>query len=106
MLRAGDFCRSDGSTFQRRKQNAPEGVPNSVTVAGFKRLGSEFCVGISSRTLVLHESFRHFKTTVTDWHNVILDCRLPICDLRRESHLGESAYQSKICNLKSAIPSS
>jgi hypothetical protein len=92
MLRACDFCRSNGSTFQRRKQNAPKGVPNGVTVAGLKRLGSEFCVGISSRALVLPESFRHFKTTVTDWHIVILDCRMPICDLRRESHLGENAY--------------
>src|SRR5438477_117149 len=47
MLRARDFCRGDGRAFQRRKQNAPDGVPNGVTVTGLKRLGGEFCIGIS-----------------------------------------------------------
>ena len=80
MLRAGDFYRGDGRAFERGKQDAPEGIPNGVTVAGFKRLGDEFCIGICGRALVFSESLRHFKTTVTDWHLLIFECRFAICD--------------------------
>jgi hypothetical protein len=75
MLRTCDFCRSDGRAFQGGKQNTAEGVPNSVTVTGFEWFGSKFCVGICGGALVLTESFRHFKTTVTDWHDLIEDRR-------------------------------
>src|SRR5438093_7546440 len=73
MLCACDFCCGDGRAFQGGKQNTPEGVPNGVTVTGFEWLGSKLCVGICGCALVLTESFRHFKTTVTDWHNLIGD---------------------------------
>ena len=68
MLRARDFCRSDGSAFQRGKQDAPERISYGVPIAGLKRLGGKFGVSISGCALVFSESFRHFKTTVTDWH--------------------------------------
>ena len=68
MLRACDFYCSDGSAFQRGKQDAPEGIPYGVPIAGLKRLGGEFGVCICGCALVFGESFRHFKTTVTDWH--------------------------------------
>src|SRR6266480_2928252 len=80
MLCACDFRGGDGRAFQRGKQNAPEGVPNGVTVTGFERLGSKFCVIICGCALVFTESLRHFKTTVTDWHNLIADCRQRIAD--------------------------
>ena len=74
MLRPGDFCGRNSRAFQRGKQDAPERISNGVPVAGFKRLGDEFCVSICGCALVFDESFRHFKTTVTDWHNSIADC--------------------------------
>src|SRR5881397_1824425 len=82
MLCACDFCCGDGPTFQGGKQNTAEGVPNGVTVTGFEWLGSKFCVGICGCALVLTESFRHFKTTVTDWHLQFsnVDFRLAIED--------------------------
>ena len=80
VLRAGDFYRGYGSAFERGKQDAPERIPNGVTVAGFKRLGDELGIGICGRALVFSESFRHFKTTVTDWHLLIFECRFAICD--------------------------
>jgi hypothetical protein len=89
VLRASDFCRSDGRAFQRGKQNTAEGVPNGVTITGFEWLGGKFCVGICGCALVLTESFRHFKTTVTDWHILIFDFRLPISDLRQVRPGGE-----------------
>jgi hypothetical protein len=61
VLRAGDFYRGNGRAFERGKQDAPEGVPNGVTVAGLKRLGGELCIGICGRALVFSESLRHFK---------------------------------------------
>jgi hypothetical protein len=39
-----------------------------VPLTGFKRLGSELGVSVSDCALVFGESFRHFKTTVTNWH--------------------------------------
>src|SRR5213593_1669112 len=82
MLCACDFCCGDGPTFQGGKQNTAEGVPNGVTVTGFEWLGSKFCVGICGCALVLTESFRHFKTTVTDWYLQFsnVDFRLAIED--------------------------
>src|SRR6266516_2478417 len=51
-----------------------------MSVTGFERLGTKFGIGICGCALVFGESFRHFKTTVTDWHILIFDfrCRLPI----------------------------
>ena len=80
VLRAGDFYRGNGRAFERGKQNAPEGVPNGVTIAGLKWLGGEFCISICGRALVFDESLRHFKTTVTDWHNLIADFGQRIAD--------------------------
>ena len=68
MLRAGDFYRGDGRAFQRGKQNTPERISDSVAITGFKGLGGKLGVGICGCALVLDEGFRHFKTTVTDWH--------------------------------------
>ena len=70
VLRAGNFYRRDCRAFKGRQQHSPEGVPNGVTVAGFERLGAELCIRICGRALVFGESFRHFKTTVTDWHRL------------------------------------
>ena len=53
VLRAGDFYRGDGRAFEGGKQHAAEGVADGVAVAGFKRLGDEFGVGICGRALVL-----------------------------------------------------
>src|SRR4030095_226821 len=75
MLRARDFCCSDGSAFQRGKQDAPEGIPHGVPITGLKWLGGEFGVSICGCALVFGESFSHLKTTVTDWHNLILERR-------------------------------
>src|SRR4029434_5799005 len=69
VLRAGDFCRCDGCAFQRGKQHTAERVPDRVTITGFKWLGSKTGVRICGCALVFSESFRHFKTTVTNWHN-------------------------------------
>src|SRR5207248_11676676 len=69
MLGARDFCCSDGSAFQRGKQDAPERISYSVPITGLKRLGGEFGVSICGCALILGESFRHLKATVTDWHN-------------------------------------
>ena len=70
VLRAVDFDRSNGGAFKRGKQNAAKRVPNGVAVTGFKRLGDELGVGFCGRTLLFGESFRHFKTTVTNWHMI------------------------------------
>ena len=75
MLGARDFCCSDGSAFQRGKQYAPERIPYGVPITGLKRLGGEFGVSICGCALVFGESFRHLKTTVTDWHNFLLERR-------------------------------
>src|SRR5262249_41042017 len=85
VLRSRDFHRGDGRAFKRGKQDAPERVSNGVTVAGLKRLGAELCISICGRTLVFCESLRHFETTVTDWHMLILDCRISIFDWMRNS---------------------
>ena len=68
MLRPRDFCGRDGRAFQRGKQDASERISDSVAIAGFEWLGNELGVSICGCVLVFDESFRHFKTTVTDWH--------------------------------------
>src|SRR6266404_2440597 len=67
-----------------------------MAVAGFKRLGDKLGVGICGCLLVFNESFRHFKTTVTDWHFLFsnIDFRLTIENRLRPE-------QSKFENLKS-----
>src|SRR5882724_12509582 len=82
MLRACDFGRGDRRAFQRGKQNTPERVSNGVPVTGFERFGSKSGIGICGCALVFGESFRHFKTTVTDWHLIFsnVDFRLAIED--------------------------
>src|SRR5215471_12331662 len=99
MLRAGNFYRSNGGAFEGRKQDAPEGVSNGVTVASLKRLGGELCIGFSGCALVFCESLWHFKTTVTDRHILISDCRLLICDLKREERVGDSLNNRKLTTL-------
>jgi hypothetical protein len=96
MLRPSDFCRGDGRAFQGGKQDTPEGIPNGVPIAGFKRLGGEFGVRICGCALVFSESFRHLKTTVTDWHLIFsnVDFRLAIEDRERTDN-------QKFENLKS-----
>ena len=71
VLRAGDFYRGNGGAFERGKQNAPERISNGVTVTGLERLGGELGVSVCGCVLVFGENFRHFKTTVTNWHNGI-----------------------------------
>src|SRR5436190_18596585 len=51
-----------------------------MTVARFKGLGDEPRVGFCGTVLVFHESFRHFKTTVMNWHNLVSDCEFRIAD--------------------------
>src|SRR5919198_5958209 len=98
MLRSCDFGSGDGRAFQRGKQDAPEGIPNGVSVTGLKRFGGEFGVSIGGCALVFSESFRHFKTTVTDWHLMFsnVDFRLAIEDLREANN-----PNSKILNRNS-----
>ena len=98
MLRASDFCCSDGSAFLRGKQDAPEGIPHGVSITGLKWLGGEFGVSIGGCALVFGESFRHFKTTVTDWHLIFsnVDFRLTIEDRERADN-----RNSKILNRNS-----
>src|SRR4029077_10099265 len=69
MLRPGDFYRCNCRAFERRKQHAPERIPDSVSVTGLKRLGCELGISVCSCVLVFDEGFRHLKTTVTNWHN-------------------------------------
>src|SRR5215217_3937652 len=102
MLRAGNFYGGDGCAFQRGKQHTSEGVPNRVTITGLKWLGDKLCVGICGCALVLCESLWHFKTTVTDWHMLVSDCRVPIYDLRRERRVGDPLTIENL-HLKSAI---
>src|SRR5437868_3366290 len=97
------YC-GDRCAFERRKQDTSEAVPNGVAVAGFERLGYELCIGICGCALIFRESLRHFKTTVTDWHILISDRRLPVCDLKRERRLGDSPYNRKSTILNLAIP--
>src|SRR5947208_15925148 len=80
MLRPRDFCGRDGRAFQRGKQDASKGISDSVAIAGFEWLGNELGVSICGCVLVFDESFRHFKTTVTDWHLLFsnVDSRLMI----------------------------
>ena len=85
MLCPGNFYRGDRCTFERGKQDASEAVPNCMTVAGFERLGCELCISICGHALVFRESFWHFETTVTDWHNLTFDCRFSIFDWMRNS---------------------
>src|SRR5436190_13423763 len=67
-----------------------------MAIAGFKRLGEKLRVGFCSSALVFDESFRHLKTTVTDWHVLFsnIDFRLTIGNRLRPE-------QSKFENLKS-----
>src|SRR5262249_52929325 len=104
-LGAGDLYRGDCRAVKGGQQHASKGVPNGVTVAGLKRLGGELCISICGRALVFCESFRHFKTTVTDWHILVSDCRLPICDLKRERRALAILLTIEIFNLKSAMAS-
>src|SRR5205814_889332 len=69
VLRAGDFYRGNGGAFERRKQHAPERISNGVPITGLKWLGGELGVSVCGCALIFAESLRHFKTTVTDWHN-------------------------------------
>ena len=71
MLRAGDLYRGNGGAFERRQQHTAERISNGVAVTGLKRLGDELGVGICGCVLVFDESFRHFKTTVTNWHMIL-----------------------------------
>ena len=75
VLRPGDLDRGDGSAFERGEQDAAQGIADGVAVAGFEGLGDELGVGFSGRALVFDERLRHFKTTVTNWHMLISDCR-------------------------------
>ncbi|MPN40192.1 hypothetical protein SDC9_187728 [bioreactor metagenome] len=40
-----DLDGGNGRAFQRGEEHAPEGVANSMTITGFKRLGDELGVG-------------------------------------------------------------
>jgi hypothetical protein len=40
-----------------------------VAVAGFKRFGDEFGVGISGGGVLFGQPLGHFKTSETHWHN-------------------------------------
>src|SRR5205085_11685824 len=71
VLRPGDFYRGDRGAFERRKEHAAERISDGVTVAGLKRFGGKLGVSVSGCVLVFSESFRHFKTTVTNWHSGI-----------------------------------
>ncbi len=42
-----------------------------MPVTGFKRLSHKLGVGLSGGVLVFDESFRHFKTSVTNWHSLL-----------------------------------
>src|ERR1044072_3438794 len=86
MLGTGDFYRSNGCAFERRQQDAPEGVSNGVAIAGLKRLSGEFSVSICRRALVFGESLRHLETTVADRHNLIFNWRISIFDWMRNSN--------------------
>ena len=97
MLHSGDFYRDNGGAFERGKQYASERISNGVTVSGLKGLGGKLGVSVSGCALFFRESFRHFKTTVTDWHIFILDCRLSIYDLKKQSpRVGKASLKSKI----------
>src|SRR5882724_13242490 len=111
MLRARDFCCSDGSAFQRGKQHAPEGIPYGVPITGLKWLGGEFGVSICGCALVFRESLRHLKTTVTDWHLIFsnVDFRLTIEDRERADNRNSKNLKSKFLllagfPLASAVP--
>src|SRR5437879_4888937 len=69
VLRTSNFYRGNGRAFERRKQNASERISNRVPITGLKRLGGELGVNVCGCALVFGESFRHFKTTVTNWHS-------------------------------------
>jgi hypothetical protein len=43
-----------------------------MSVTGFKGLGDELGVGFCGCVLFFDESFRHLKTTVSNWHIILL----------------------------------
>ena len=73
MLRALDFDRGDGGSFERGEEHAAERISDRVAVAGLEGLGDEFGVSVCGCRLILDEGLRHFETTVTNWHMLKAD---------------------------------
>ena len=63
VLGAIDLDGGDGGAFQGGEEDAAQGVADGVAVAGFKRFGDEFGVGIGGGCVLFGQPLGHFKTS-------------------------------------------
>ena len=59
---SSDLYRGDGGSFQRREQNAAEGVANGVSITSFKGLSHKLAESFRGSGLVFNKAAWHFES--------------------------------------------